>query len=168
MTLLHEKPKFLNFADGKLNNADKILTHASHVFLRNFRKCIMYTFQTIITSGKRRRAQLCCLPERPRRGRTSITAGWAAAGSEACGPMTDGKIVLEEGEHKQAVQLLPMFALFEDVFIILLWNRRLRSLRSLHQRLWMFALFEDALASDKVKRGDVLASDKVKRGDVLV
>jgi len=32
----------------------------------------------------------------------------------------------------------------------------------------MFALFEDALASDKVKRGDVLASDKVKRGDVLV
>ena len=32
MTLLHEKPNFLNFADGKLNNADKILTHASHVF----------------------------------------------------------------------------------------------------------------------------------------
>ncbi len=28
--------------------------------------------------------------------------------------------VLEEGEHKQAVLLLPMFALFEDVFIILL------------------------------------------------
>ena len=47
-------------------------------------------------------------------------------------------------------------------------NRRLRSLRSLHQRLWMFALFEDALASDKVKRGDVLASNKVERGDVLV
>ena len=36
MTLLHEKPKFLNFADGKLNNADKILTHASHVFYGTF------------------------------------------------------------------------------------------------------------------------------------
>lgn len=36
MTLLHEKPKFLNFADGKLNNADKILTYASHVFYGTF------------------------------------------------------------------------------------------------------------------------------------
>ena len=36
MTLLHEKPKFLNFADGKLNNADKFLTHASHVFYGTF------------------------------------------------------------------------------------------------------------------------------------
>ena len=36
MTLLHEKPKDLNFADGKLNNADKILTHASHVFYGTF------------------------------------------------------------------------------------------------------------------------------------
>lgn len=36
MTLLHEKPKFLNFADGKLNNADKILTYASYVFYGTF------------------------------------------------------------------------------------------------------------------------------------
>ena len=53
--------------------------------------------------------------KRRRRRRISITAGWAAEGSEACGPMNDGKIVLEEGEHKQAVQMFPMFALFEDV-----------------------------------------------------
>ena len=61
-----------------------------------------------------------------------------------------------------------MFALFEDGSTIIMGDRRLRSLRLLNQRLWMFALFEDALASDKVKRGDVLASDKVERGDVLV
>ena len=39
-------------------------------------------------------------------------------------------------------------------YVILLWNRRLRSLRSLHQRLWIFAAFGDALASDKIERGD--------------
>ena len=48
------------------------------------------------------------------------------------------------------------------------WDRRLRCLRQLNQRLWMFAAFGDALASDKVKRGDVLASNKVERGGVLV
>ena len=34
------------------------------------------------------------------------------------------------------------------------WNRRLRCLRQLNQRLWIFAAFGDALASDKVERGD--------------
>ena len=33
-------------------------------------------------------------------------------------------------------------------------NRRLRCLRQLNQRLWIFAAFGDALASDKVERGD--------------
>ena len=40
-------------------------------------------------SSERRRAQLCRLPERRRRRRISITAGWAAKGSEACGLLTN-------------------------------------------------------------------------------
>ena len=36
-----------------------------------------------------------------------------------------------------------MFALFEDGSTIIMGDRRLRSLRLLNQRLWMFALFED-------------------------
>ena len=68
-------------------------------------------FQAIIISSKRRR-----------RRRISITAGWAAEGSEACGHMNDGKIVLEEGEHKQAMQIFRMFALFEDDLTIILWT----------------------------------------------
>ena len=34
-----------------------------------------------------------------------------------------------------------MFALFEDGSTIIMGDRRLRSLRLLNQRLWMFALF---------------------------
>jgi len=69
--------------------------------------------------------------------------------------MNDDKIVLEEGEH-MGIFIYP-FACVRPLrgrFIILLLNRRLRSLRSLHQRLWIFAAFGDALASYKVERGD--------------
>ncbi|GEM_PF-1569916 len=37
-----------------------------------------------------------------------------------------------------------MFALFKDDSTIIMGDRRLRSLRLLNQRLWIFALFEDA------------------------
>ena len=40
-----------------------------------------------------------------------------------------------------------MFALFEDGSTIIMGARRLRSLRLLNQRLWIFALFEDASAA---------------------
>jgi len=46
-------------------------------------------------------------------------------------------------------------------------NRRLRCLRQLNQRLWIFAAFGDASASDKIERGDAPASDEVKRGDAF-
>ena len=68
-----------------------------------------------IILSERRRARLCRLPERRRRRRISITAGWAAEGSEACGSKNDGKIVLEEGEHIEYLHSLLVFALFEDV-----------------------------------------------------
>ena len=55
--------------------------------------------------------------ERRRRRRISITAGWAAEGSEACGSKNDGKIVLEEGEHMEYLHSLLVFALFEDVML---------------------------------------------------
>ena len=37
-----------------------------------------------------------------------------------------------------------MFALFEDGSTIIMGDRRLHCLRLLNQRLWIFALFEDA------------------------
>ena len=40
-----------------------------------------------------------------------------------------------------------MFALFEDGSTIIMGDRRLRCLRLLNQRLWIFALFEDASAA---------------------
>ena len=54
---------------------------------------------------------------RRRRRRISITAGWAAEGSEACGSKNDGKIVLEEGKHMEYLHSLFVFALFEDVML---------------------------------------------------
>ena len=72
--------------------------------------------KTIETIGTIRFSFLCLLAsERPRRGRISITAGWAAEGCEACGPHDEGKIVLEEGEHMGYVYGSLVFALFEDV-----------------------------------------------------
>ena len=81
---------------------------------------------------------------RPRRGRISITAGEESEANVTCGfSQLSRQDVLEEGEHKRAVQIPHMFALFEDDSTIIMGDRRLRSLRLLNQRLWMFALFED-------------------------
>ena len=46
-------------------------------------------------------------------------------------------------------------------------NRRLRCLRQLNQRLWIFAAFGDALASDKIEQDDALANDKIEQDDAL-
>ena len=92
--------------------------------------------------------------KRRRRRRISITAGEESEANVTCGSNASLYDVLEEGEHKQTVQIFHMFALFEDDLTIIHGDRRLRCLRQLNQRLWIFALFEDALASDKVERGD--------------
>ena len=81
--------------------------------------------------------------ERRRRRRISITAGEESEANVTCGNHGNKKNVLEKGEHKQAVQRLHMFALFEDVFPLHV-DRRLRCLRQLNQRLWIFAAFGDA------------------------
>ena len=83
--------------------------------------------------------------DRPRRGRISITAGEESEANVTCGfSQLSRQDVLEEGERKQAVNIPHVFALFEDGSTIIMGDRRLRSLRLLNQRLWMFALFEDA------------------------
>ena len=46
-----------------------------------------------------------------------------------------------------------MFALFEDGSTIIMGDRRLRCLRLLNQRLWIFALFEDASAAQPAVKG---------------
>ena len=52
---------------------------------------------------------------RPRRGRISITAGEESEANVTCGfSQLSRQDVLEEGEHKRAVQIPHMFALFED------------------------------------------------------
>ena len=48
-----------------------------------------------------------------------------------------------------------MFALFEDD-ITIFWNRRLRSLRLLNQRLWIFAAFGDACSNKKAALGMII------------
>ena len=79
---------------------------------------------------------------RPRRGRISITAGEESEANVTCGfSQLSRQDVLEEGEHKRAVQIPHMFALFEDDSTIIMGDRRLRSLRLLNQRLLIFALF---------------------------
>ena len=65
-----------------------------------------------IISSKRRRARLCRLPERRRRRRISITAGEESEANGTCGSNASLYDVLEEGEHKQTVQIFHMFALF--------------------------------------------------------
>ena len=83
--------------------------------------------------------------DRPRRGRISITAGEESEANVTCGFLQlSRQDVLEEGEHKRTVQIPHMFALFEDDSTIIMGDRRLRSLWQLNQRLWIFALFEDA------------------------
>ena len=87
------------------------------IFVRLF--WALFSSLFLITSFRQepRRARLCRLPERRRRRRISITAGWAAEGSEACGSKNDGKIVLEEGEQIEYLHSLLVFALFEDVML---------------------------------------------------
>ena len=72
-----------------------------------------------IISSKRRRARLCRLPERRRRRRISITAGEESEANGTCGSNASLYDVLEEGEHKQTVQIFHMFALFEDDLTII-------------------------------------------------
>ena len=53
--------------------------------------------------------------DRPRRGRISITAGEESEANVTCGfSQLSRQDVLEEGEHKRAVQIPHMFTLFED------------------------------------------------------
>ena len=85
-------------------------------FYLNFRKCIIKTFSIDYHLWKASPRSTLSLA-RARRRRISITAGWAAEGSEACGSKNDGKIVLEEGEHKEFLHSLLVFALFEDVML---------------------------------------------------
>ena len=72
-----------------------------------------------IISSKRRRARLCRLPERRRRRRISITVGEESEANGTCGSNASLYDVLEEGEHKQTVQIFHMFALFEDDLTII-------------------------------------------------
>ena len=51
---------------------------------------------------------------RARRRRISITAGEESEANVTCGFTARKQNVLEEGEHKQAVKMSHMFALFED------------------------------------------------------
>ena len=51
---------------------------------------------------------------RRRRRRISITAGEESEANVTCGFTARKYNVLEEGEHKQIVQIFHMFALFED------------------------------------------------------
>ena len=57
--------------------------------------------------------------ERRRRRRISITAGEESEANVTCGFTARKQNVLEEGEHKQAVQIFLMFALFEDNLTII-------------------------------------------------
>ena len=57
---------------------------------------------------------------RRRRRRISITAGEESEANVTCGSNASLYDVLEEGEHKQAVQIFHMFALFEDDLTIIL------------------------------------------------
>ena len=57
--------------------------------------------------------------KRRRRRRISITAGEESEANATCGLTRKRRSVLEEGEHKQAVNIPPMFALFEDDFTII-------------------------------------------------
>ena len=65
-------------------------------------------------------AALDLLPERRRRRRISITAGEESEANVTCGSNASLYDVLEEGEHKQTVQIFHMFALFEDDLTIFL------------------------------------------------
>ena len=60
--------------------------------------------------------------ERRRRRRISITAGEESEANGTCGSNASLYDVLEEGEHKQTVQIFHMFALFEDDITISLWT----------------------------------------------
>ena len=52
--------------------------------------------------------------------RISITAGEESEANVTCGSNANLYDVLEEGEHKQTVQIFNMFALFEDDLTIIL------------------------------------------------
>ena len=84
------------------------------------------------------------LNKRRRRRRTSITAGEESEANVTCGFTAIEQNVLEEGEQKEHLNSLLVFALFEDEFYHHSWDRRLRCLRQLNQRLWIFAAFGDA------------------------
>ena len=58
--------------------------------------------------------------KRRRRRRISITAGEESEANGTCGSNASLYDVLEEGEHKQTVQIFHMFALFEDDLTIIL------------------------------------------------
>ena len=74
--------------------------------------------QSIFTLAKARRRKSSS--ERRRRRRISITAGEESEANGTCGSNASLYDVLEEGEHKQTVQIFHMFALFEDDLTIIL------------------------------------------------
>ena len=84
------------------------------IFLLIFRKCIINTFSIDYHLWKASPRSTLSLA-RARRGRT-----YGIFAQFACVRPLRGR------------------------YVILLWNRRFRSLRSLHQRLWIFAAFGDA------------------------
>ena len=119
------KRKRQNMWKGKTNHVKRERPTACVVFKDNvffsfslalFLKTIE-TIETIFFISELSHLWYGISSRRPRRGRISITAGWAAEGSEACGPKNDGKIVLEEGEHRGFLHSLLVFALFEDVML---------------------------------------------------
>ena len=59
------------------------------------------------------------LNKRRRRRRTSITAGEESEANVTCGFTAIEQNVLEEGEHKEHLNSLLVFALFEDDFTII-------------------------------------------------
>ena len=62
------------------------------------------------------------LNKRRRRRRTSITAGEESEANVTCGFTAIEQNVLEEGEHKEHLNSLLVFALFEDDFTFILWT----------------------------------------------
>ena len=90
--------------------------------------------------------------KRRRRRRISITAGEESEANVTCGFTARKYNVLEEGEHKQAVHIPHMFALFEDDFSIVHGTAG-------------FAAFGSSTSGYGYSPPSATASDKVERGD---
>ena len=95
--------------------------------------------------------------KRRQRRRISITAGWATEGGEACG-LVDEAISSSKRANIWGLFRACLCSPSLRTFCFLMSCRRFRSLRSLHPRLWIFAAVGDALASDKVWRGNAFLS----------